>query len=152
MQLRSMTVTVDLARLKEHFELKLRAVKQLADVVYSVKNGSSDLVLLDMRDREDYRRGHIKGAISMPLEDIDKRYRDLPRDKDIVTYCYNQYCHLSTQGALKLVEHGILAKEMNVGWSEWVKLGNPLHDQSEGSSECNGHCKLETQRTITTSS
>src|SRR5712692_6106995 len=84
-----------------------------------------------MRAREDYQRGHIKGALSMPLEEIDKRYRDLPRDKEIVTYCYNQYCHLSTLGALKLVEHGIPAKEMNVGWSEWVRLGNPLHDESE---------------------
>jgi len=141
----------DLTRLKEHFVLKLQATKQLADVVDSVKRGSSDLVLLDMRDREDYQKGHIKGALSMPLEEIDKRYRDLPRDKDIVTYCYNQYCQLSTLGALKLVEHGIPAKEMNVGWSELVKLGNPLHDESEGSSECNDHCKLETQRTIISS-
>ena len=146
-----MKASPGLTRLKEHFELKLQATKQLADVVDSVKNGGSDLVLLDMRDREDYQKGHIKGALSMPLEEIDKRYRDLPRDKDIVTYCYNQYCQLSTLGALKLVEHGIPAKEMNVGWSEWVKLGNPLHDESEGSSECNDHCKLETQRTIISS-
>lgn len=146
-----MTVSRDLAKLKEHFELKLQAVKQLADVVDSVKHGGSDLVLLDTRDREDYRRGHIKGALSMPLEEIDKRYRDLPRDKDVVTYCYNQYCHLSTLSALKLVEHGIPAKEMNAGWSEWVKLGNPLHDESEGSNECNDHCKLETHRTIISS-
>jgi rhodanese-related sulfurtransferase len=139
----SVTVSMDLTRLKEHFELKLQAVKQLADVVDSVKHGNSDLVLLDMRDRDDYRRGHIKGALSMPLEEIDKRYQDLPRDKEIVTYCYNQYCHLSTLGALKLVEHGIPAKEMNVGWSEWVKLGNPLHDESEGSSGCNGRCRLD---------
>ncbi len=138
----SVMVGTDLTRLKEHFELKLQAVKQLADVVDYVKHGNSDLVLLDMRDREDYQRGHIKGALSMPLEEIGKRYRDLPRDKEIVTYCYNQYCHLSTLGALKLVEHGIPAKEMNVGWSEWVKLGNPLHDESEGSSGCNDRCKL----------
>ena len=143
---------LDMTRLKEHFELKLLAVKQLADVVDAVKNARADLVLLDMRDREDYRRGHIEGAISMPIQEIDERCRDLPRDREIVTYCYNQYCHLSTLGALKLVEHGIPAKELNVGWSEWVKLGNPLHDQSSGSSECNDHCKLETQRTITTSS
>jgi len=133
----------DLTRLKEHFELKLQAVKQLADVVDSVRHGRTDLVLLDMRDREDYRRGHIEGAISMPLEEIDKRFPDLPRDKDIVTYCYNQYCHLSTLGALKLVKHGIPAKEMNVGWSEWVKLGNPLHDESHGSRDCNDQCKIE---------
>ncbi len=143
-----MIATIDLARLKDHFELKLQAVKQLADVVDSVKHGNPDLVLLDMRDREDYQRGHIKGAVSMPLEEIDKRYRDLPADKEIVTYCYNQYCHLSTQGALKLVEHGIPAKEMNVGWSEWVRLGNPLHEESEGSRECNDHCKLEVQENI----
>ncbi len=146
-----MKASPDLTRLKEHFVLKLQATKQLADVVDSVKRGSSDLVLLDMRDREDYQKGHIKGALSMPLEEIDKRYRDLPRDKDIVIYCYNQYCQLSTLGALKLVEHGIPAKEMNVGWSEWVKLGNPLHDESEGSIECNDHCKLETQRSIISS-
>ncbi len=146
-----MKASPDLTRLKEHFVLKLQATAQLADVVDSVKRGSSDLVLLDMRDREDYQKGHIKGALSMPLEEIDKRYRDLPRDKDIVTYCYNQYCQLSTLGALKLVEHGIPAKEMNVGWSEWVKLGNPLHDESEGSIECNDHCKLETQRSIISS-
>jgi len=84
----------------------------------------------------------------MPLEEIGKRYRDLPEDKEIVTYCYNQYCHLSTLGALKLVEHGIPAKEMNIGWSEWVKLGNPLHDESQGSRDCNDHCKLGAQRSI----
>ncbi len=140
-----MTIS-DLTRLKEHFELKLQAVKQLADVVEAVKHGRTDLVLLDMRDREDYRRGHIEGATSMPLEEIDKRYRDLPRDREIVTYCYNQYCHLSTLGALKLVERGIPAKEMNVGWSEWVRLGNPVHEESDGSHDCNDHCKLEAQR------
>jgi rhodanese-related sulfurtransferase len=144
-----MRVNTDLARLKEYFELKLLSLKQLADVVDSVRNGDPDLILLDMRDRDDYHRGHIKGALSMPLDDIDKRYRDLPRDNEIVTYCYNQYCHLSTLGALKLVEHGIPAKEMNVGWSEWVKLGNPLHEASQGSGECNDHCELATQRNIT---
>ncbi len=133
----------DLTRLKEHFELKLQAVKQLADVVHSVKHDDLDLVLLDLRDREDYRRGHIKGALSMPLEEIDKRCRDLPRDKDIVTYCYNQYCHLSTLGALKLVEHGIPAKEMNVGWKEWVNAGYPVDSSDpQGGSDCAGQCVI----------
>src|SRR2546422_1876374 len=135
----------DLRRLKKYFGLKFLAVEQPADVVDSVKHGNPDLLLLDLRDKEDYQRGHIKGAVSMPLEEIDKRYQELPRDKEIVTYCYNQYCHLSTLGALKLVEHGIPAREMNVGWSEWVKLGNPLHGESEGSHECNDRCRLEAQ-------
>ena len=65
-------VRPDLIRLKEYFELRLLAVKQLADVVDSVKHDNPDLLLLDLRDKEDYQRGHIKGAVSMPLEEIDK--------------------------------------------------------------------------------
>lgn len=133
---------MDLDRLREHFETKLSAEKQMADVVDAVRNGDSALVLLDMRATEDYQNGHIKGAVSMPIEEIDARYRDLPREKEIVTYCYSQHCQLSTLGALKLVKHGIPAKEMNVGWNEWVKAGLPSHREREDSSNCNGKCVL----------
>ena len=136
----------DLARLREFFELKLQAEKQLADVVDSVRHGGWDIVLLDLRDRDDYRGGHIQGAVSMPLDEIDKRYGELPRDKEIVTYCYNQYCHLSTRGALKLVSHGIPAKEMNAGWSEWVKAGYPAHGGADGSAECGDHCTSRSEK------
>ena len=135
-------VRPDLIRLKEYFELRLLAVKQLADVVDSVKHDNPDLLLLDLRDKEDYQRGHIKGAVSIPLEEIDKRYQELPRDKEIVAYCYNQYCHLSTLGALKLVEHGIPAKEMNVGWKEWVSAGQPIHSKSADGLDCAGNCTI----------
>jgi rhodanese-related sulfurtransferase len=142
------TGTVDLARLREHFEAKLQATKQLADVVDAVKHHGSDLVRLDLRDRDDYRRGHIEGAVSMPLDEIDRRYGGLPREKEIVTYCYNQYCHLSTRGALKLVEHGIPAKEMNAGWSEWVKAGYLTHGEADGSAECGDHCLSRSEKIV----
>jgi rhodanese-related sulfurtransferase len=132
--------TVALSRLREHFEAKLQATKQLADVVDAVKHHGSNLVLLDLRDRDDYHSGHIEGAVSMPLDEIDKRYGELPGDKEIVTYCYNLDCHISTRGALKLVEHGIPAKEMNAGWSEWVKASYPTHGEADGSKECGDHC------------
>lgn len=135
-----------LARLREFFELKLQAEKQLADVVDSVRHGGSDIVLVDLRGRDDYRGGHIEGAVSMPLDEIDKRYRELPREKEIVTYCYNQHCHLSTRGALKLVLHGIPAKEMNAGWSEWVKAGYPTHGEADGSAECGDHCVSQPEK------
>lgn len=131
---------VDLKKLKEHFQIKLSAEKQLADVVESIRNGGSTLLLLDMRAKEDYQRGHIKGAWSMPLAEIETRYNDLPRDKEVVTYCYNQYCQLSTLGALKLVEHGIPAKEMNVGWNEWLKAGLPSQLEMEVNANCSGNC------------
>jgi rhodanese-related sulfurtransferase len=133
---------MDLDRLREHFEIKISAEKQLADVVEAVRNGDSTLVLLDVRGREDYQSGHIKGAWSMPLAEIDARYNELPRDREVVTYCYNQHCHLSTLGALKLVKHGIAAKEMNVGWNEWIRAGLPSHFETDDSANCKGNCAL----------
>ena len=132
--------TMDLRKLKEHFEIKLSAEKQLADVVDAIENGDSTLLLLDMRASEDYQKGHIKGAWSMPLDEIDVRYNDLPKDREIVTYCYNRHCQLSTLGALKLVEHGIPAKEMNVGWNEWAKAGLPSHMGRGNNANCNHNC------------
>ncbi len=133
----------DLKRLKEYFELKLKVEKQVADVVDVVKNGGSKMVLLDVRSRGDYQRGHIRGAISIPSDEIDERYKELPRDSEIVTYCYSQRCHLSTLVALKLVQHGIPAKEMNVGWNEWAKAGHPVHSSESGVEvDCSGQCSV----------
>ena|SRR5712692_10716824 len=120
---------LDLTRLKDYFEAKLAAEVQVADVVDAVEKGDSDLLLVDLRGRETYAKGHIPGALSMLVDEIDKRYKELPRDKRIVTYCYSQHCHLSTLAALKLVGHGIPAKEMNVGWKEWVASGYPVQPQ-----------------------
>lgn len=116
----------ELERLEAYFESKLRGEKQVAEVIDSVREEDRDLVLVDVRDAADYREGHIKGAISMPVEEIDRRYKEIPSNKEIVTYCYSQTCHLSTQAALKLVKHGIAARELNVGWKEWVNAGYPI--------------------------
>lgn len=44
-------------------------------------------VVVDVRLPEQYAAGHIKGARSIPLMDMEARAAELPRDKQIVTYC-----------------------------------------------------------------
>ena len=44
-------------------------------------------VILDVRPLAEYQQGHIKGAISFPGSDVDKRAGELPKDKLIVAYC-----------------------------------------------------------------
>jgi rhodanese-related sulfurtransferase len=46
-----------------------------------------DLVIVDVRSKEDFDEGHIAGAVSIPWEEMATRYTELPRDKEIVTYC-----------------------------------------------------------------
>ena len=45
------------------------------------------VVLIDVRSEPVYKTGHIKGALSIPLDEFTARLKELPRDKMIVTYC-----------------------------------------------------------------
>lgn len=50
-------------------------------------DAGADIVIVDVRSKEDFDAGHITGAISIPWEEIEARYTELPRDKEIITYC-----------------------------------------------------------------
>jgi rhodanese-related sulfurtransferase len=110
----------DLELRKLWFRAKLTAEKQKAAVVEKVKEGEGDFVLLDARDRASYRAGHIPGALSMPLDEIEKLAGTLRHDIEYVTYCWSSSCQLAAKAALQLAERGLDVKELNVGWSEWV--------------------------------
>ena len=76
---------------REYFAAKLRAERQKADVVKKVNRepGAPDFVLVDTRTRDAYAQGHIPGAVNVPLADVAKLAAKLPREKQLVTYCWN---------------------------------------------------------------
>lgn len=73
---------------KDYFARKLRAEKQRADVLKAVQGNTFDFVLLDTRGREPFASGHIPGALCAPLGELDQLIQKLPRDKEVVTYCW----------------------------------------------------------------
>ena len=74
---------------RDYFEAKLGAEKQKADVVKKVKEKQGNFMLLDVRGRQAFEQGHIEGAWCLPLAEIDTFAGRLPKDKEIVTYCWN---------------------------------------------------------------
>jgi rhodanese-related sulfurtransferase len=83
----------DIRANREYFAAKLRAEEQKQDVIRWVKNepGAHDIVLIDTRSRDGFVKAHIQGAISVPLEELKDLASQLPRDKTLVTYCWNHY-------------------------------------------------------------
>jgi rhodanese-related sulfurtransferase len=73
---------------REYFLHKLHAEKQRNDVLKAVESGSFNFVLLDTRGREPFANGHIPGALCAPLDELSQIIPTLPRDKEIVTYCW----------------------------------------------------------------
>ena len=78
----------DVRRNRDYFQWKLHAIKQRADVVQAIEQGPFDFVLLDVRGREAFAFGHITGAWCAPLDELDAVAAHLPKDREIVTYCW----------------------------------------------------------------
>ncbi len=84
------------------------------------------VVVLDVRPSEEYASGHIPGAISIPLEELDQRLVSLPRDAEIVAYCRGPYCLLAPRAVGLLRERGFQARRLEDGFPEWRLAGLPV--------------------------
>ena len=73
---------------RDYFAHKLQAEKQRNDVLKAVEAGAFDFVLLDTRGAEAFAGGHIPGAWCVTPGDVEQKATLLPRDKEIVTYCW----------------------------------------------------------------
>jgi len=99
------------------------------------------VTLLDVRPELEYRQGHIAGARSIPVDELERRLAELPRDREIVAYCRGPYCVYSDEAAELLHRHGFQVRRLNEGFPEWRAAGLPVetngaaraaHDQTQG--------------------
>lgn len=85
-----------------------------------------DVVVLDVRPAEEYAAGHIAGALSVPLPDLERRLAELPRNKRIVAYCRGPYCVLAAEAVRLLRRRGREAVRLKDGYPEWRDAGLPV--------------------------
>ena len=81
------------------------------------------VTVLDVRPKEEYHAGHLPGAISIPLKELQLRLSDLPRDQEIVAYCRGPYCVLSIQAVELLRSRGFKAVRIEEGIQDFRAMG-----------------------------
>jgi rhodanese-related sulfurtransferase len=88
--------------------------------------GKGAVVILDVRPHEEFEAGHIPGAISVPLSELQTRLAALPQGAEIVAYCRGPYCVLAPQALRLLRRHGYQARRLRDGLPEWRRAGLPV--------------------------
>jgi rhodanese-related sulfurtransferase len=78
-----------------------------------------DVVLVDVRPAEEFEAGHIDGARSIPLEDLERRLSELPTDREVVAYCRGPFCAYAHEAVRRLRAAGRPARRLENGWPEW---------------------------------
>jgi rhodanese-related sulfurtransferase/DNA-binding transcriptional ArsR family regulator len=86
--------------------------------------------VIDTRPPEEFTAGHLPGAINVPLRELKRRLRELPRDQEIVAYCRGPYCVLSYEAVAELRKRGFNAFRLKDGYPEWKAAGLPVERSS----------------------
>lgn len=136
-----------IAMLRRLAERQLAEVDRLVDAYLTVKDGlepvpaeellerarSGLVTVVDVRPSEEFAAGHVPGAVNLPLEQLESRLHQLPRDQEIVAYCRGPYCVLAFEAVAKLRDKGFKARRLQDGFPEWKSAGLPVETAS-GSS------------------
>ena len=85
-----------------------------------------EVTVLDVRPVEEYRAGHIPGAISGPVDELKRHLSKLPRDREIVAYCRGPYCVMAVEAVEILRAHGFEAVRLEDGVPDWRARGLPI--------------------------
>jgi rhodanese-related sulfurtransferase len=84
------------------------------------------VTVIDVRPEVEYEQGHLPAARSVPVEDLERRLAELPRDLEVVAYCRGPYCVYSDEAVRLLHQHGFKARRLREGFPEWLAAGYPV--------------------------
>jgi rhodanese-related sulfurtransferase len=85
-----------------------------------------EAAVIDVRPAEEYAAGHVPGAVSIPLRELEQRLGELPRRQEIVAYCRGPYCVLAPEALTTLRANGFRARRLEDGFPEWRLAGMPV--------------------------
>ena len=84
------------------------------------------VTVLDVRPAEEFASGHVPGALNIPVEQLARRLRDLPKGKEVIAYCRGPFCLMSFEAVQLLRKKGIKARRLQDGMPEWRTAGLPV--------------------------
>ncbi len=85
-----------------------------------------EVTVLDVRPEDEYRAGHIPGALPVPLGELERQLAELPADREVVAYCRGRYCVLAVRALELLHARGFRARRLDGGLPDWERLGYPV--------------------------
>jgi rhodanese-related sulfurtransferase/DNA-binding transcriptional ArsR family regulator len=89
-----------------------------------IKDGQ--VTVLDVRPEDEFAAGHLPRAVNIPLRELPRRLRDLPKNREVVAYCRGPYCVLAFEAAALLRKHGFDVRRLEGGYPEWEAAGLPV--------------------------
>ena len=85
-----------------------------------------DVTVVDVRPTEEFKAGHLVGALSIPVRELKRRLREIPKSREVIAYCRGRYCVYSLEAVTLLRKHGYRARRAEEGLPDWKAAGFPV--------------------------
>ncbi len=117
----------DVERLVEAYVGSRRGLEPVSrKELYRRIRAGDQLVVLDVRPRDEFDAGHLPGAVSIPLAELERRLRQVPKNREVVAYCRGPYCAFAPEAVRLLKKRGYKARQLEDGFPEWSSAGLPV--------------------------
>lgn len=113
----------EVERALDAYRQRRHEFKQVSADELQARLRQGEVVLLDVRPAAEYQAGHIPGAISIPIDELERRLSELPPDKTITAYCRGPYCVYADEALELLAEQGWQVTRLEEGVVEWQLAG-----------------------------
>ncbi|WP_067200513.1 rhodanese-like domain-containing protein [Microbacterium sp. XT11] len=112
----------------DFFAAKLAYETDPSDV-HAARSAGRNVYVVDVRSDEAWAQGRVAGAIHMHYSEIATRApAEIPKDADVVVYCWSPGCNAGAKGALEFSRLGYSVREMIGGFEYWVREGYPVEN------------------------
>ena len=91
-----------------------------------MKIESGKITILDVRPEAEFNTGHIANAISIPIEQLADRMKELPKRNEIIAYCRGPFCVYADEAVAFLTKAGYKAMRLEEGFPDWSIMGLPV--------------------------
>jgi len=80
---------------------------------------NKNILLMDVRPGIEFEFGHITGAISVPMNELMGKLKNITKDQEIIAYCRGPFCVLADEAVKLLSEQGYKVRRLDEGYPEW---------------------------------
>ena len=113
---------MEVQRIKQEFSSSNLGLEEISLKELDERMEKGEILLLDVRPKAEYEKSHIPGAVSTPVETMNKKITSLPTNREVVVYCRGSYCLISAKAVELLKEQGINAYRLQENVQDWYEF------------------------------
>lgn len=121
----------------EYFKNRIESTFSPMDYLQAKKMNPDHYMLIDVRNgTPDLKKEKINGALEIPQSELLNHLTELPKDKELIVYCWDVWCNTASKSAVVLLENGFSVKELSGGIASWKTLNLPTTSLLESNNKC----------------